>query len=60
MLTGKAYSRAVRGHMIIEQPLTKLIVDKLKDTSNFEELENVYNDVIQGKIGISEIVLTLH
>ena len=47
-LTGKAYSRAVWGHMIIEQALTKLIVNKLKDTS-------VYNDAIQGKIGISEI-----
>ena len=41
MLTGKAYSRALHGHIIIDHALSKLLIDKVDDAS-VEELGNIY------------------
>ena len=38
----------------MDQALTKLLVNKLEDTS-LKELESFYDDAIQGKIENSEI-----
>ena len=54
MLTGKAYSRALRDHIIIDHALSKLLIDKVDDAS-VGELGNIYDEVIQGNIEIDEI-----
>ena len=50
-----AYWRALRGHLIIDQALSKLIIEKLNDDSFISELEPIYNDATEGKKETSEI-----
>ena len=55
MLSGIAYSRALRGHLIIDQASSKFIIKKLNDDSFISELEPLYNDATEGKKETSEI-----
>ena len=55
VLSAKAYSRALRGHLIIDQALSKLIIEKPNDDSFISEFEPLYNDATQGKKETSEI-----
>ena len=54
-MTGKAYSRALRGHLIIDHALSKIIVDKLDDDSFIADLEPIYNNILEGKKEIQEM-----
>ena len=55
MLSGKAYSRALRGHLIIDQALSKLIIEKLNNDSFISDVEPLYDDATEGKKETSEI-----
>ena len=49
MLSGKTNSRALRGHLIIDQALSKLIIEKINDDFFISEFEPIYNDATEGK-----------
>ena len=60
MLTGKAYSRALRGHLIVDTALNTLIVDVLKltvdsSTELLQHSDEIYQQFLKGSIASEEI-----
>ena len=61
MLSGKAYSRALRGHLILDQVLKSTIFEKmtLRYNQNFDEvtqnIESFYNDLVSSNIQLSDL-----
>ena len=55
MLTGKAYSRALRGHLIINQVLSKLLADLTNDNSFVDELLKLYDGLLEGTVDLMEV-----
>ena len=60
MLTGKAYSRALRGHLVVDTALNTLIVDELKltvgsSTELLQHSEEMYQQFLKGSITPEEI-----
>ena len=57
MLNGKAYSRAMRGHLIVDQALSSILIKETSannDTEN-EYFEGVYNGLLNKSITITEL-----
>ena len=60
ILTGKAYSRALRGHLIVDTALNALSVDELqaKDGESdklIKKASDVYQNLLTGSITIKEV-----
>ena len=60
MLSGKAYTRALRGHLIVDQVLSSIMFEKMLDYYNLNKdeviksLEGLYSDIVSSKINISD------
>ena len=56
MLSGKAYSRALRGHLLMDQVLTTLIMIRMYDNDEMDvnsksiTLEQLYKEILESKI----------
>lgn len=64
IINGKAVQRALRGHMLIEKELNRMIVEKvLLDDPNMkydiEDVETKYEDVMNGKLDIDGLVRSM-
>ena len=48
LLSGKAVSRAIRGHLLVESSLISLLLEKIKEKTNndFEELNEFYDSAL--------------
>ena len=60
MLSGKAYSRAMRGHLIVDQALSSILIKETSanhDTEN-KYFEGVYNGLPNKSITITEVEST--
>ena len=60
MLSGKAYSRALRGHLIVDQILSILLYEQMiENNSELQNMNNqievIYNDVISCKSELSDL-----
>ena len=49
MMTGKAVSREIRGHFIVDYVLSALLIGKLSIATLLENLETLYCNVLSGK-----------
>lgn len=58
MLTGKAYSKAVRAHMLVQLAIGKLVIDELRKTN--PTIEEYYEDqtVFQTYIDATDACVT--
>ncbi|KAF2890586.1 hypothetical protein ILUMI_15587, partial [Ignelater luminosus] len=56
MLTGKAYSRAITGHIVYEEPIEPMDTDEIQPSlPNLQSLMELYNKLYNGEIAVSEI-----
>ena len=60
MLSGKAYSRALRGHLIVDQVLTTLLLEKMTGDNReikviTNNLEQIFTDLLDSKITICDL-----
>ena len=61
MMSGKAYSRALRGHLIVDQVLSVLLCEKMTEESNQNlnsisvNLEMLHNNLLLSKQNISDL-----
>ena len=52
LLSGKAVSRAIRGHLLVESSLISLLLEKIKEKTNngFEELNEFYDSALDDNL----------
>ena len=55
MLTGKAYSRAIRGNFMVDYALTSMLIDMIDDFAFTEEIAVLFERVTGGEEAISDI-----
>ena len=57
MIIGKAYSRALRGHLLVDQVLSRLMFEikdqNLQQNEIIEKLENIHGELISSKLTLT-------